>query len=382
VPSIAGFDLLAVDLPFRKPFKHSAAERSTSNSIFVRCRLDDDQTGYGETLPREYVTGESRDGAFEMLRDEILPKLVGRRFDDHGDVVSYLEDCNGRPPGDWVAPDRPATAAWAAVDLCLLDAFGRALDRRAFEGRGTHLKYSGVVSSDRGMALAKSALKMRLFGIRAAKLKVDKSTPPSAMRLARWIMGRGADLRADANMAWTADEAIATMPRFARHGLRMYEQPLASEDLEGAARVISETGLGVMADESLNDAASLERLIEHRACTAVNVRVAKCGGLIASLSRCRRALEAGMTIQVGCQVGESSLLSSAHLALLSEVPEVTYAEGCFGLFLLREDPVSPLLQFGRGGVPPARPSGPGLGVEVDHAMLERYAAQSARVDPA
>jgi muconate cycloisomerase len=382
VPSIAEFDLLAVDLPFRKPFKHSAAERSTSNSVFVRCRLDDGKTGYGETLPREYVTGESRDGAFEMLRDEILPKLVGRRFDDHGELVSFLEDCNGRPPGDWVSPDRPATAAWAAVDLCLLDAFGRAFDGRAFEGRGPALSYSGVVSSDRGAALAKTALKMRLFGIRAAKLKVDKSTPPSAMRIARWIMGRGADLRADANMAWTADEAIATMPRFARHGVRMYEQPLAAGDLEGAARVVSETGLGVMADESLNDAASLDRLIERRACTAVNVRVAKCGGLIASRSRCRRALEAGLVIQVGCQVGESSLLSSAHLALLSEVPEVTYAEGCFGLFLLREDPVSPLLQFGRGGTPPERPPGPGLGVQVDHAMLERYATESVRIGPA
>jgi len=40
VPAIAGFDLLATDLPFRKPLKHSAAERATSNSIFVRCPLD------------------------------------------------------------------------------------------------------------------------------------------------------------------------------------------------------------------------------------------------------------------------------------------------------------------------------------------------------
>ncbi len=382
MPSIAHFELLAVDLPFRKPFKHSAAERSTSDSVFVRCQLDDGLTGYGETLPREYVTGESRDGAFAMLRDEILPKLVGRRFDDYQDLISFLESCQGRPPVEWVSPDRPATAAWAAVDLCLLDAFGCAFGRGAFEGQGTALNYSGVVSSDRGMALAKTALKMRLFGIRAAKLKVDKGTRPSAIRLARWIMGRGADLRADANMAWTADEAIATMPRFARHGLRMYEQPLAAEDLEGAARIVSETGFGVMADESLNDAASLERLIERRACTAVNVRVAKCGGLIASRSRCRRALEAGLVIQVGCQVGESSLLSSAHLALLSAVPEVTYAEGCFGLFLLREDPASPLLQFGRGGTPPERPPGPGLGVRIDHAMLERHTAQRARVDGA
>ena len=149
--------------------------------------------------------------------------------------------------------DRPATAAWAAVDLCMLDAFGCAFGQGVFEGGKPALNYSGVVSSDRGLALAKSALKMRLFGIRAAKLKVDRSTPPKALRLARWIMGRNADLRADANMAWTADEAIAVMPQFARYGVCSYEQPLAADDLDGAARVITETGLGVMADESLGD---------------------------------------------------------------------------------------------------------------------------------
>ena len=379
MPSIAGFDLLATDLPFKNPFKHSAAERATSNSIFVRCRLDDGTIGYGETLPREYVTGESRDSAFAMLRDEILPRMVGTRFDDFARVCAFLEGADGRPPVDWVAADRPATAAWAAVDLALLDGFGRTFGETVFAGGTPSLAYSGVASSDRGMALAKTALKMRLFGIKAAKLKVDASTPPGAIRLVRWIMGGGADLRADANMAWSADEAIATMPRFAKFGVESFEQPLAADDLDGAARVISETGLGVMADESLNDAASLERLIEKRAGTAVNVRVAKCGGLIASRTRCRRALEAGMVIQVGCQVGESSLLSAAHLALLSKVPEVRYAEGCFGLLLLREDPVSPLLQFGKGGRAPARPTGPGFGVEVDHAMLERHASETAAI---
>ena len=50
---------------------------------------------------------------------------------------------------------------------------------------------------------------------------------------------------------------------------------------------------------------------------------------MAALQRCRRASQAGLDIQIGCQVGESSLLSAAHLALLAQVPEVRYAEGCF-----------------------------------------------------
>jgi len=67
-----------------------------------------------------------------------------------------------------------------------------------------------------------------------------------------------------------------------------------ADQLEAMAELVEKTSLYVMADESLNDAESLERLIDMRACSAVNVRLSKCGGLIAAIARCRRALDAGM----------------------------------------------------------------------------------------
>jgi L-Ala-D/L-Glu epimerase len=100
-------------------------------------------------------------------------------------------------------------------------------------------------------------------------------------------------------------------------------------------------------------------------------------------SKPRSSLDAGLLLQVGCQVGESSLLSAAHLALLSALaplrPGVRYAEGCFGRHLLREDPASPLVQFGYGGRPPPRPPGAGLGVQLDQTMLVRWAVDQAKV---
>ena len=88
-------------------------------------------------------------------------------------------------------------------------------------------------------------------------------------------------------------------------------------------------------------------------------------------------------LQVGCQVGESSLLSAAHLRLLSALapltPGVRYAEGCFGRHLLREDPAAPLVQFRFGGRPPPQPAGGGLGVRIDPAALQRYVVDQATV---
>ena len=378
--SISSFELYAVDLPFRKPFKHAAAERNSSYSLFLKCVTQSGAVGFGESLPREYVTGESRASAFTMLRDIILPRMLEQRFDSMEAVEAFLQNCDGQTPG-WVNPAQAQTAAWCALDLALLDAFGKAFSKRALSHAGSalpsRLRYSGALSSDKGWPLVKSALKQRLFGIRQLKLKVDSDTSEQTLTLLRRVLGRQADIRVDANMAWTTEQAIEIMRSLSRAGVRSFEQPIAADDIAGLARLVKETGLGVMVDESLSTRDSLQRLIDAKACTAVNVRISKCGGLVAAYNRAREALSAGFDLQLGCQVGESSLLSAAQLRLAQAVQPVTYAEGCFGLFLLREDPASPLLQFGRGGRPPEPPHGPGLGICIDESMLGRWTVDKA-----
>jgi muconate cycloisomerase len=380
---IDSFEIFSVDLPFRKPFKHAAAERVSSNSIFVKCRLSSGKSGYGECLPREYVTGESRDSAFVMLRDRILPRLVGRNFESYEEVKSFLKDCDGKAPADWIDHRESNSATWSSVDLVLLDSYGHEFNQHVFpdikEGLRSELRYSAVLSADRGLVFYKTVFKILFSGIRQMKLKVNERVGIDSVKALRKILGRKADIRVDANMIWSVHQAAEEMSRYAAYGVHSFEQPVSPENIEDLVLLVRETGMDVMADESFHDRQSLESLIEQKACTAVNVRISKCGGLMASLSRCREAMDAGLTIQIGCQVGESSLLSAAQLALISKTPEVRYLEGCFGLLLLREDPVRPLLQFGYRGRPPLPPPGPGLGVEVDEGMLRQWTGQSAVV---
>jgi alpha/beta hydrolase fold len=67
-----------------------------------------------------------------------------------------------------------------AVDLALLDAFGRAFSqpvRLAEKTPGSNsLRYSGVVSADAGWTFAVSLLKLRLYGLKQVKLKVGEPT--------------------------------------------------------------------------------------------------------------------------------------------------------------------------------------------------------------
>jgi muconate cycloisomerase len=311
--------------------------------------------------------------------------MVGKSFDSYEEVKAFLCECDGKAPSDWAAPDEHQTSAWCAVDLSLLDAFGHAFKQPVFDGSSkadiSGLRYSAVISSDTGMKLLKNVLKILLFGMDRVKLKVDGKADGDMypIKILRGIPGRNMDIRVDANMAWTREQAVARMGEFAKYGVRFFEQPVSTENVDDLSYLEKETGLSVMADESMGDRESLQRLIDHNACRAVNIRISKCGGLMSSLARCTEAKDAGMVLQVGCQVGESSLLSSAQLALISQVPGITFLEGCFGLLLLKQDPVYPLLQFGFGGRPPQRPAGPGLGVRVDEAALKLRAKHTVLI---
>jgi L-Ala-D/L-Glu epimerase len=389
MPTVTEFQLFAVDLPFKTAFRHAAAARTTSESLFLRMRLDSDVEGWGESLPRAYVSGERREQVFVLLRDAILPALLGRTFQSLAEVVSFLEKCDGKAPSEWVPPDVPQTSAWCCVDLALLDAFGRdfghpaSLGGQPSGGALERYRYSGVVSAGRGWPYARSLIKMRAFRFPHVKLKVGEDGALQAARTARRLLGRRVDLRVDANMAWDVEQALDLIEELRMVGIRSFEQPIAADDLAGLARLVAESSAHIMADEGLTDRDSLQRFISHRACTAANVRISKCGGLVGAYDRCREVLDAGLMLQVGCQVGESSLLSAAHLTLLSALapltPGVRFAEGCFGRHLLREDPASPLVQFGYAGRPPPRPPGAGLGVQIDQTMLERWAVDQARV---
>ena len=393
MPELTAFHVFAVDLPFRVPFRHALAERRTSGSVFVRASLSTGAEGWGECLPRPYVSGETQEASFALLRDVILPAMVGRNFRNFDDVTCFLEECDGKAPPACLDPATPQSAAWCSFELALIDVFGKEFGQPAALRPGTPgerkcnrpggVRYSGVISAGRGWSYVTSLLAARAYGFPDVKVKLQGDSPLSHTVLARRLLGPGADIRVDANTGWEVEQALHAIDALRGLGIQAFEQPIAADDMAGLARLVRESSADIIADEGFTDRRSLERLLAGRACTGVNVRISKCGGLVASYARARQALDAALLLQVGCQVGESSLLSAAHVILLDALapltPGVRYAEGCFGRRLLREDPVSPNVQFRYGGRPPRRPANPGLGVSVDQAKLRRWAEDDAVV---
>ncbi len=84
------------------------------------------------------------------------------------------------------------------------------------------------------------------------------------------------------------------------------------------------------------------------------------------------AAAAGLRCQLGCHVGETSILSAAGRHFATCAPELVYLEGSFSPFLFAREPVAQSVIFGPGGVALPLP-GPGLGIEVLEAALHDLA---------
>ena len=147
------------------------------------------------------------------------------------------------------------------------------------------------------------------------------------------------------------------------------EQPVPHEEVEGLAAIRSRIETPIMLDESLCSVADAQRAIEWGLCDLFNIRLSKCGGFVPSLQLAALAARHGLGYQLGCQVGETAILSGAGRQFATSVKGIRYLEGSFDRHLL-DNWLSPDdITFGRGGWAPML-TGSGLGVTIDPGMVD------------
>jgi muconate cycloisomerase len=236
-------------------------------------------------------------------------------------------------------------------------------------------RFSMVLASGNPASLRRQARLAHWLGFRHFKLKVGMADDTARVAAVREILGKAilagrTTLRLDANSAWDLDAAIAWLKRHGDLLLAGVEQPMGREHDEDLIPLKEQTGQRMVHDESLVTMADAERLVELGVADAFNIRLSKCGGLLPSLRLAAYARARKVEVQLGCMVGETSILSAAGLRFLECVPSVRFVEGCFGSLLLADDVVRKGLRFGLGGRLP-RLRGLGWGIDVDEERLRR-----------
>lgn len=372
-----------VRIPLKKTIRHASHTRDETDSLVVCCRLQDGTEGWGEGLPRAYVTGETIETAFEHLRHTNWQSQLGGELPDLATAVgaceqlqlasiqSDMRDCFGN-------------VVRCAVELSILDAIARSCGKplsavtelvpetMAIRQAQPRVRYSGALTPSSPLRDWISALKLRIFGFAQGKVKVgvEGFDDVRSVSLLRRVMGPEFDIRIDANEAWHCDNLEARLEPLIPLGITAIEQPVPHAEVDGLAALRARLRVPIMLDESLCSLSDARRAIERGTCDLFNIRLSKCGGFLNSLKLAALAHSAGLRYQLGCQVGETGILSAAGRHFACSVGGIRYLEGSYDKFLVRERLTLEDLTFGYRGYAPAL-AGPGLGVHIDQDSLRR-----------
>jgi L-Ala-D/L-Glu epimerase / N-acetyl-D-glutamate racemase len=355
-----------LSIPFKAAFKHASAERSTTEALWVEAMTQSGLIGFGEGCPRNYVSAETvatARGFVTAFHDEWLERIR--------DIDSLSE---------WVRLHRSAIdqnpAAWTAVELALLDAFGKergcsietllGLQPISGQFRYTAVLGDGSMESfqaqlSRYLRLGFRQFKIKLSGIFERDLRKVHALSEAGVT--------GDAVRADANNLWADIEVAATHLKALGYPFFALEEPLRPNDYGGLRQLAERLGTRVILDESCLREQQIAELPDPLPTWIVNLRVSKMGGLLRSLGVLRSIRERGVGLIIGAHVGETSILTRAGLTAASGARDISLGlEGAFGTHLLSIDVAQPPLMFGLGGVIDVDSLGlsssPGLGLEI------------------
>ena len=327
------------DTPFKKGFQSPHLLRLSAESIIIQIRFDNDISGYGESAPRLYVTGETIASVTELIRDHFSRLLLGQEITSVNDIERTLcsleDECRTHGIASYLS-------ALGAVDIALLNALSKSLNISVSALLGP------IVTDTITYTLPIPILPVHvirellryLAEIKFSSIKVlmEESVARNRERieLVRSIFGTGAKISVEANGKWTRAQAMENLKRLKEFDIVAVEQPVPSGDVEGLKKIRESTGIPVIVDESMCTLSDAQLLIDSGACDMFNIKVSKCGGLLKSKRIADFALSRGVDFQLGTHVGETNILHRAGQALALVSSNVTHFEG-FSSFLFEDE---------------------------------------------
>jgi muconate cycloisomerase len=278
--------------------------------------------------------------------------------------------------------------ALSAVDLALHDLAGKAVGVPVYQLLGGKLRDSIPVCHSLGIMDTQAAVDEAVVavqeGIGTVKCKtgLDPERDVDLVRRLRETLGPRVKLRVDSNEAYPTPRLAAQVTaEMEPYGILFHEQPVAGfEALAEVARLIN---VPVMADESAWYARDILRLYELRAADILSLYYSKPGGLYRARQVADVAAACGFTCDIGGSIEMGiGVAANLHLGVSTEIlhwasvcpvpnPDGRAGVSTAGIYYL-DDIIATPLRYEDGHL--FVPDGPGLGVEVDEAKLERYAA--------
>jgi len=360
-------ELRRIKLPLVAPFETSFGIQTERDVLLLKVVTDAGE-GWGECVAGEepLYSSEYVDGACDVLIKHLLPRLLDREL-GAGDVATILKPVHGH------------NMAKAAVEMAVLDAELRSRGEPFGHFLGatrTEVDCGVSVGIHRTIPeLLKTVGAYLDQGYRRIKLKIKPGWDVEPVKAVRERFG-DVPLQVDANTAYALADA-AHLAELDRFDLLLIEQPLPEDQVLAHAELAKTVRTPICLDESITSAQAAADALDLEACRIINVKPGRVGGYLEGRRIHDLCAERGVPVWMGGML-ETGIGRAGNVAMAAmpnfTLPGDTSASDRY----FHRDITEPfVLRAGRLAVP----TGPGLGVSVDHEYLDSITYWSGTFGP-
>jgi L-alanine-DL-glutamate epimerase-like enolase superfamily enzyme len=365
--------ITAVPISFRLPegktVTMGVGSTTKRDAIVVRVQTDAGITGYGEAHP-----GRSPGAITSLIHSTIAPMLVGMEATDTVGAWQRVHRMQLSSHG----VGSGAALAISGIDMALWDIRGKAAGMPLYALLGGTRRripaYAGGIALgfQPKEALADEAQGYIARGYKALKLRLGDNARADIERTlhVRQALGDDVDILTDANTAYTIADARRVLPVLADIRAGWLEEPFACNDFASYREAAKITPLvPIAAGENHYTRFEFAQLLEAGAVRVWQPDLSKCGGITEGLRIA--AIASAWRIPMNPHSSATGLNHAATLHFLAATENAGYFEACVSKFNPFRDMFGNGWEVGADGcVTP--PEGPGLGIEVDESLFEKY----------
>lgn len=368
-----------LSVPLDEPFAFSMGWVTRRSTMIVELITDEGVTGWGESLCHGLQPPEI---AETIVLSALKPIVLGA---DPFDVDVLWEQMYNltRPFGQKGA----VLNAISAVDIAIWDCLGRFLGKPVckllggayrnevqpyatgfYRIRGGNYPADAIAEAKRHLAKGFKAMKLKTgFGV---------EEDIEYILAVRAGIGSGPKLMIDANQAYNIGTARRILKAIEKADIHWFEEPLSPEDIAGYKELKNMTSIYLAAGESEFSKIAFRDWVSSRAVDILQPDLCSAGGF----TECRKilALAQAWHIPVNPHVWGSGIGLAASLQFIATIPPAPLAL----------KPIEPMLEYDQSSHPFRQdlifnsiniehgmveiPSGPGIGVEVNRDVIEKY----------
>jgi L-Ala-D/L-Glu epimerase len=344
------------------PFTIATGTMHFAQNIFIRVHTNEGLTGHGECSAFPMIAGETQNTCFEMAKDFAAlwkgkdASAIEERMDELHAFTAFNSTIK------------------SAFDMALFDLAAQKAGQPLYQFLGGKDKKTletdltiGIGSPEQMATQAKDFVDR---GVTIIKIKLGKNAEEDVERVKRIrdAAGAGILLRIDANQGWEYEDALYALQAMYAYDIQFCEQPMRYWNDHKLPLLKQLSSIPIMADESVFDHHDAERLINADACTYVNIKFSKSGGILEA----KKINEVCESRGIPCMMGgmlESrlALTAFAHFATANDNIQFYDMDTC--MLGHKQDPVTGGVRY--NGFFLELPDKPGLGADIDEDFLKQ-----------